>query len=75
MRTTEETTIYIVAEVAEILHTNVAYVHRLRKSGQLKFMKLGAYKVRKQELDRFLAEAEGMDLSDPFKPRNLDAEE
>lgn len=75
MRTTEETTIYTVAEVAEILHTNVAYVHRLRKSGQLKFMKLGAYKVHKQELDRFLAEAEGMDLSDPFKPRSLDAEE
>nr|DAJ07462.1 MAG TPA: hypothetical protein [Caudoviricetes sp.] len=37
-------------------------------------MKLGAYKVRKQELDRFLAEAEGMDLSDPFKPRSLEAE-
>lgn len=64
--------IYTVKEVSEILKCNVDYVHRLRKSGLLKFMKLGSYKVRKTELERFIAEAEGFDLTDPEKVVKLD---
>lgn len=58
-------------EVAALLKTNVDYVHRLRKAGLLPFLKLGQYKVRKQALERFLAEYEGKDLTDPFAVKEL----
>lgn len=57
--------LYTVSEVANLLKCNPNYVHKLRKTGLLKFMKLGNYKCRAVELDRFLAEAEGKDLTDP----------
>ena len=63
--------LYTVKEVAGILKTNQDFVHRLRRSGKLKFMKLGAYKVRAQELERFLEECEGWDMTDPEHPREL----
>lgn len=63
--------IYTVPEVAKLLKTNVDYVHKLRKAGLLKFLKLGSYKVRKEELDNFLAKHEGMDLTDPFNIKHL----
>lgn len=63
--------LYTVKEVSEILKCNTDYVHKLRKSGLLKFMKLGSFKVRKEELERFLAEAEGNDLTDPSNVREL----
>lgn len=59
--------LFTVKETAAILKCNVDYVHKLRKSGLLRFMKLGSYKVRKSEIERFLAEAEGMDLTNPDK--------
>ena len=58
-------------EVAAVLKTNVDYVHRLRKAGLLPFLKLGQYKVRRQALERFLAEYEGKDLTDPFSVKEL----
>ena len=64
-------TVYTVKEVAALLKTNVDYVHRLRKAGLLPFLKLGQYKVRKQALERFLAEYEGKDLTDPFSVKEL----
>lgn len=57
--------LFNVKEVSQILGCNVAYVHRLRKAGLIRFMKLGSFKVRKSELERFLADAEGKDLTDP----------
>lgn len=57
--------LYTVKEVSEILKCNTDYVHKLRKAGLLKFMKLGSFKVRKEELERFLSEAEGYDLTNP----------
>ena len=63
--------VYTAKEVAEMLHTNIAYVHRLRKSGLLKFLKLGAYKVRESELARFIAWAEGKDVTNPENPVEL----
>ena len=63
--------IYTVPEVAKLLKTNVDYVHKLRKAGLLKFLKLGQFKVRKVELDNFLAKYEGKDLTDPFNIKDL----
>lgn len=57
--------LYTIKEVSEILKTNVTYVHRLRKSGLLPCIKLGAYKVRKEALEAFLERYEGYDLTDP----------
>ena len=45
-----EEILYTASEVAELINCNVGYVHRLRKAGLIRFMKLGQYKVRKQEL-------------------------
>lgn len=57
--------LYTVPEVAKLLKVNQGKVHEFRKAGLLKFMKLGAYKVRASELDRFLAACEGYDVTDP----------
>lgn len=63
--------LYTVKEVSEILKTNVDYVHKLRKSGLLPFLKLGSYKVRRESLERFLKDHEGKDVTDPFKVKEL----
>lgn len=63
--------LYTVKEVSEILKTNVSYVHELRKSGLLPFIKLGTYKVRKETLEEFLARYENYDLTDPNHIRIL----
>lgn len=63
--------LYTVKEVAELLKTNIDYVHKLRKAGLLPFLKIGQYKVRKQALDIFLERYEGKDLTDPFNVKEL----
>ena len=63
--------LYTVKEVAELLKTNVDYVHKLRKAGILPFLKIGQYKVRKQALELFLERYEGKDLTDPFDVKEL----
>lgn len=63
--------LYTVKETAEILKTNVDYVHKLRKAGLLPFIKLGSYKVRKETLEQFLKENEGKDLTDPGNIKEL----
>lgn len=70
--TVKEDYLYTVKEVAEILKTNIDYVHKLRKSGLLKFLKLGQYKVRKEALIKFLEDNEGKDLTNPFDVKELD---
>lgn len=60
-----EDRLYTVAEVAEILRTNVDYVYKLHRSGLLKFMKLGRLKCRAKTLEAFLEKFDGMDISDP----------
>ena len=63
--------LFTVAETAKILKTNPDYVHKLRKAGLLKFMKLGSFKVRREELERFIADSENKDLTDPFNVKEL----
>lgn len=69
--TKKEDILYTAKEVAELLKTNVDYVHKLRKSGVLPCLKLGQYKVRKQALLDFLSKYEGMDVTDPFNIKEL----
>lgn len=64
--------LYTVKEVSEILKCNTDYVHKLRRAGLLKFMKLGSFKVRKSELERFLQECEGKDVTDPNNVKDLE---
>jgi len=63
--------LYTVPEVAKLLKVNADYVHKLRKAGLLKFLKLGQFKVRKEDLDEFLANNVGKDLTDPFNIKDL----
>ncbi len=67
----ESSMLFTVAEVAEILKTNVDYVHKLRKAKLLPFIKLGSYKVRKEALQEFLREYEGKDVTEPFNVKDL----
>ena len=68
---TTSNVLYTVKEVAQLLKTNIDYVHKLRKAGILPFIKLGQYKVRKQSLELFLERYEGKDLTDPFNVKEL----
>ena len=60
-----EKILYTVKEVSELLHTNPTYVYALIKAGLLPVLKLGSYKVRRESLNKFLADYEGKDLTDP----------
>ena len=66
-----EDMVYTVSEVADILKCNVNYVHKLRRSGVLPFLKLGQYKCRKIALEKFLATYEGKDLTNPEDIKEL----
>lgn len=57
--------LYTIKEVAKIFKTNVSYIHRLRKVGLLKCLKLGSYKVSHKTIEQFLQKYEGYDLSNP----------
>ena len=61
----KEKLLYTVKEVSELIHTNQAYVYSLIKVELLPVLKLGSYKVRRESLDKFLADYEGKDLTDP----------
>lgn len=63
--------LYTVKEVSEILRTNPTYVYRLINCGELPAIKLGCYKVRRESLEAFLKDNEGMDATDPHNIRPL----
>lgn len=67
----EDSMLFTVAEVAQILKTNVDYVHKLRKAKLLPFIKLGSYKIRKEALQNFLMTYEGKDITEPFDVKEL----
>lgn len=66
-----EQILYTVAEVAKIIKSNEDYVHKLRRAGLLKFIKLGSYKIRRETLLNFLHDYEGYDVTDPFNIKEL----
>lgn len=53
-----------VAEVAERLKTNKNFIYVLIKKGFLRPLKIGSMKIRNTEINRFLQEFEGKDLTD-----------
>lgn len=55
--------LYTMAEAARILHISRGDVYRLHNAGLLRCLKLGSLKVRKEELERFMAYAEGKDIN------------
>ena len=48
-----------VAEVSKLLKCNVDYVYKLKNSGQLRFMKLGNLKCRRESLEEFISTYDG----------------
>ena len=53
-----------VTETAERLKTNRNFVYKLIDKGILKCLIMGSKKIRNSEINRFLAEYEGKDLTD-----------
>lgn len=56
--------LYTVKEVSKILKVDTHRVYNLISAGVLPAMKLGSLKVRKESLNLFLKEYDGMDLTD-----------
>jgi hypothetical protein len=57
--------LYTIKEVSKLLKCSINRVHDLRKSGVLKCLKLGNYKVTQSSLNEFLSRYDGMDITDP----------
>jgi excisionase family DNA binding protein len=53
-----------IKEVSKVLRTNPTTVYKIIKAGRLTALKLGSLKVRQASLEQFLAQHDGMDLSD-----------
>lgn len=66
-----EEMLYTVPEVAQILKCNDEQVHKLRKAGILKFIKIGRLKCRKLTLEKFLEKYDGCDITDPFNIKEV----
>lgn len=64
--------LYTVKEVSEILMVNISVVYDLIKSGILKALKLGRYKIRRTTLLEFLEEYETYDITDLNNIKKLD---
>ena len=58
-----------VKDVSSLLKCNVATVHNLRKTGLLRFLKLGSYKCRVSTFLAFLDEYDGKDLDSLVQER------
>ncbi len=65
LKLTEEILLSI-PETAKLLRTQPTVIRSLVKANKLKALKLGDTKIRRSEIDRFLKESEGFDLTDPF---------
>lgn len=61
----EEPIVYSVKKVGQLLHTNVSFIYDLIYLGLLPAIKLGSLRVRKESLEKFLRDHDGLDLSDP----------
>lgn len=63
--------VYTVKEVATMLKTNTHMVYGLIKVGKIIALKLGRYKIPDYELERFIRDSQGMDLTDPENVKPL----
>lgn len=60
----EDKLLYTVKEASATLGVNVHVIYDLIKKGLLPALKIGSLKVRKESLEKFVIQYEGMDLSD-----------
>lgn len=63
--------LYSIREAAELLGISPNKLYNLIHAGQIKCIKLGSMKVSKTEIDRFIEQSQGKDLSDPNNPKEL----
>lgn len=63
--------LYDVKETAALLKTNPKTVYELMNSGLLPYLIIGRRKVRSTSLDKFLADYDGYDLTDPAQPKRI----
>lgn len=63
--------LYTVPELAERLETSKPAIRALIRAGRLRALKLGSLKVTAKEVDRFLEENVGKDLTDPFNIKDI----
>ena len=71
MKRAPEDMVYTVEEVAVIMRTSKQYVYSLVNAHQLRVLKIPHTRIRKSELERFLKDNEGMDLSNPTEPKEI----
>lgn len=64
-----------VSEVSKILKVNKNKVYELVRTGHLKALKIGSLKVSSEEVERFIRENTGKDLSNVYEVRELIFEE
>ena len=60
-----------IPQAAQLLHTRTDKIRELIKKGYIKALRLNEVKIRRQEIDRFLKEAEGKDYYDISDVREL----
>lgn len=56
--------LFTVKETSNILKVNIHLVYDLIREGYLPALKLGSLKIRREALQKFLSDYEGMDLTD-----------
>lgn len=59
----EDRMLFTVKETSNILKVNVHLVYDLIRAGLLPALKLGSLKIRKEAIEKFLMDYEGMDLT------------
>ena len=63
--------LYTIKEVSKLLKCSINRVHDLRRSGLLKCLKVGNYKVTKASLNEFLSKYDGKDVTNPYDIKEL----
>lgn len=70
-----EQLLYTIQDVADALKISRKKVYELKREGLIPFMKLDAWKCRREALEDFLREYDGYDLTDLSNIRPLNADE
>lgn len=70
-----EQLLYTIQDVADALKITRKKVYELKQEGLLPFMKLNAWKCRREALEEFLRKYEGYDLTDLSNIRPLNEDE
>lgn len=64
--------LYTIRQAADLLGISPNKLYDLIHAGRIKCIKLGSMKVSKTEIDRFIEQSQGKDLTDPKNPKELE---